>query len=230
MPIRGNLDTRLAKVEAGEVDATLLAAAGLDRLGRRSAERRADRRHAAGTGPGRDRHRVPRRRWRNLPQLPAIGRAHDFDRRPRRARLRRRAGRHLPFAGRGAGPGRKAATRPFAGRDPARGRQGGVADEARFAIGTKTPPQRWPGRCSAGRRTRSAGCSRPVRRLIILRPEPGASATAAEARAMGLEARIHPLVRSPTAAVDGARPGPVRRARHHQRQCDPPRRRRAGNG
>jgi hydroxymethylbilane synthase len=33
-PIRGNLDTRLAKLEAGEVDATLLAAAGLDRLGR----------------------------------------------------------------------------------------------------------------------------------------------------------------------------------------------------
>jgi hydroxymethylbilane synthase len=34
VPIRGNLDTRLAKVEAGEVAATLLAAAGLDRLGR----------------------------------------------------------------------------------------------------------------------------------------------------------------------------------------------------
>ena len=32
--IRGNVDTRLAKCEAGEVDATLLAAAGLDRLGR----------------------------------------------------------------------------------------------------------------------------------------------------------------------------------------------------
>ena len=34
LPIRGNLDTRLAKVAAGEFDATLLAAAGLDRLGR----------------------------------------------------------------------------------------------------------------------------------------------------------------------------------------------------
>jgi len=34
VPIRGNLETRLAKVEAGEVDATLLAAAGLCRLGR----------------------------------------------------------------------------------------------------------------------------------------------------------------------------------------------------
>jgi hydroxymethylbilane synthase len=33
-PIRGNVETRLAKVAAGEFDATLLAAAGLDRLGR----------------------------------------------------------------------------------------------------------------------------------------------------------------------------------------------------
>jgi hydroxymethylbilane synthase len=32
--IRGNVDTRLAKLQAGEVDATLLAAAGLERLGR----------------------------------------------------------------------------------------------------------------------------------------------------------------------------------------------------
>ena len=31
---RGNVDTRLAKLQAGEADATLLAAAGLDRLGR----------------------------------------------------------------------------------------------------------------------------------------------------------------------------------------------------
>lgn len=32
--IRGNVDTRLAKLAAGDVDATMLAAAGLDRLGR----------------------------------------------------------------------------------------------------------------------------------------------------------------------------------------------------
>lgn len=34
VPLRGNVDTRIAKVAAGEADATLLAAAGLDRLGR----------------------------------------------------------------------------------------------------------------------------------------------------------------------------------------------------
>jgi len=33
VPIRGNVETRLAKVQAGEVDATLLASAGLKRLG-----------------------------------------------------------------------------------------------------------------------------------------------------------------------------------------------------
>ncbi|TMJ15511.1 MAG: hydroxymethylbilane synthase [Alphaproteobacteria bacterium] len=34
VPIRGNVETRLRKIETGEADATLLAAAGLDRLGR----------------------------------------------------------------------------------------------------------------------------------------------------------------------------------------------------
>lgn len=34
VPLRGNVDTRLAKLAAGECDATLLAAAGLDRLGK----------------------------------------------------------------------------------------------------------------------------------------------------------------------------------------------------
>ena len=33
VPLRGNVQTRLAKLERGEADATLLAAAGLDRLG-----------------------------------------------------------------------------------------------------------------------------------------------------------------------------------------------------
>ncbi len=33
LPLRGNVDTRLAKLEAGEVDAAVLAKAGLNRLG-----------------------------------------------------------------------------------------------------------------------------------------------------------------------------------------------------
>ena len=35
VPFRGNVDTRLARLESGEVDATVLAAAGINRLGRR---------------------------------------------------------------------------------------------------------------------------------------------------------------------------------------------------
>jgi hydroxymethylbilane synthase len=34
VPLRGNVDTRLSKLKTGEADATMLAAAGLDRLGR----------------------------------------------------------------------------------------------------------------------------------------------------------------------------------------------------
>jgi hydroxymethylbilane synthase len=36
VPIRGNIETRLRKLELGEADATLLAAAGLDRIGHRA--------------------------------------------------------------------------------------------------------------------------------------------------------------------------------------------------
>ena len=60
--IRGNVDTRLAKLAAGEVDATLLAAAGLDPPGPREC-RRGDRsgRDASGCFAGRNRHRMPDR-------------------------------------------------------------------------------------------------------------------------------------------------------------------------
>lgn len=34
VPLRGNVDTRIGKVKSGEIDATLLAAAGLNRLGK----------------------------------------------------------------------------------------------------------------------------------------------------------------------------------------------------
>jgi len=45
VPLRGNVDTRLRKLEAGEVDAVVLAAAGLERLGLSVAARTLDAEH-----------------------------------------------------------------------------------------------------------------------------------------------------------------------------------------
>ena len=53
-PIRGNVDTRLAKLDAGEIDALVVAAAGLERLGRseRIAEAIPVSRMIPAVGPG----------------------------------------------------------------------------------------------------------------------------------------------------------------------------------
>ena len=73
VPIRGNAGTRLAKVGAGELDAVVLAAAGLARLGRLDAgepDLRA-RGHAARAGPGRAGGGMPGRRTTTWPSSSA---------------------------------------------------------------------------------------------------------------------------------------------------------------
>ena len=62
VPMRGNVETRLRKLEEGAADATLLACAGLRRLGLadRITVADLDRRDAARRGPGRHRRRDPR--------------------------------------------------------------------------------------------------------------------------------------------------------------------------
>ena len=62
--MRGNVETRLRKLDAGEVDATLLALAGLKRLGLADAATAvlADRRVPAGGRAGHHRHRGARGR------------------------------------------------------------------------------------------------------------------------------------------------------------------------
>ncbi len=61
--LRGNVDTRLRRLDEGELDAILLACAGLERLGiaHHVTEQLEPRAVAAGGRPGRDRHRMPRR-------------------------------------------------------------------------------------------------------------------------------------------------------------------------
>ena len=61
--LRGNVDTRLAKVAAGQVDAVVLAAAGLRRLGREAGDQLPSRppHRAARPGPGRPRPADARR-------------------------------------------------------------------------------------------------------------------------------------------------------------------------
>ena len=103
VPFRGNVETRLRKLDAGEVDATLLALAGLKRLGL------ADEATAVLTldefipavGQGDHRHRDARRRcrdargWSRPSITPDTG-----DGARRRARFSRRARWLLPHADR----------------------------------------------------------------------------------------------------------------------------------
>ena len=68
-PLRGNVDTRLRKLEQGEYDAIILASAGLKRLGKTELIKQIIPAEimcpAAGTGGAR--HRNPRRRFRHTP-------------------------------------------------------------------------------------------------------------------------------------------------------------------
>ena len=63
MPLRGNVNTRLRKLDEGQYDAIILAAAGLEAAGLRRADRVAARSGGkpAGGGAGRARARMPRR-------------------------------------------------------------------------------------------------------------------------------------------------------------------------
>lgn len=70
VPFRGNVGTRIAKLAAGEADATLLAAAGLNRLGE--------------TGTG---HPLPAEQWLPAPGQGAIGIECRADDTPTRALL-----------------------------------------------------------------------------------------------------------------------------------------------
>ena len=102
--LRGNVETRLGKAERGEIDATLLAYAGLKRLGLAASRHRAarHRRVPARRRAGRHRHHRARRTTRDADALAPILDAGDRRGARRRARLSRRARRLLPHADRRA--------------------------------------------------------------------------------------------------------------------------------
>ena len=90
-PLRGNVHTRLRKLDEGQYDAIILAAAGLKRLGLGTRIRVAarPRRQPAGAGPGCARDRMPRRSHRPDGGARAA-------RRSRRPRLRPRPSARFP--------------------------------------------------------------------------------------------------------------------------------------
>ena len=138
VPLRGNVDTRLRKLDAGEADAIVLAAAGLVRLGLVSADRRScSIRPSSCPRPARARWRcrceAARRSWWRRSTI-----APSHAARGRRARAGRGAGRRLHGAGGGARlarAGRAAGAVVGGARDrvPGRRRAGrpGAADGAR---------------------------------------------------------------------------------------------------
>ena len=98
VPIRGNVETRIAKVEAGEVDATLLAAAGLEAAVHRDRHVDPDRDHPARAGPGGDRHRMPHQRHAHAERADQRQQPDHLRLRDGRARVHAGAGRDLRLA------------------------------------------------------------------------------------------------------------------------------------
>ena len=104
-PLRGNVDTRLRRLDAGELDAIVLACAGLMRLGLESriAARLDPQRFAAGGWSGRHRHRMPVfGRSRSRDALRALDDAATRTAIEAERAFARRLGRQLPIADRRA--------------------------------------------------------------------------------------------------------------------------------
>ena len=107
VPIRGNVDTRLRKLEAGEVAGLLIACAGLDRIG--ASERLSQRFDPRLFVPAPCQGAIASRRDRQprRGRLRPGGPPRDPRRGGRRAGGARRPGRRLPAAARRLGPGQE---------------------------------------------------------------------------------------------------------------------------
>ena len=195
VPLRGNVQTRLAKLEAGEVDATLLAGAGLRRLGMGNVGTPPLRVSASGADAGRDRDRVPLQRHAD-PVCPD-GRRRPDDPRPDpcRARLHRRSGRKLPLAGRRL-RGDRGRQGQVAGAAALRGRPRPSCDEhcSNAGIMKRRSASRLP--CSKRRPSPSVPCS--ARDEATVRLPAGAGCTADDPDGRGARPRggVDPALRA----------------------------------
>ena len=161
--LRGNVDTRLRKLAAGEADAIVLAAAGLVAARPPARDRRDARRAGAGGRPGRAGHRGAGAGS----TLAALAAVHDARRRrvrARRAGPRRPARRELQHPG-----GRvRAGARRGDARAAGVGRAAGRIGVDRGCGARRRPPRSaawWP-----------SGCSRWARRSCFARAEQVATA------------------------------------------------------
>ena len=194
VPLRGNVETRLRKLDEGVADATLLALAGLKRLGLADAATAVldvdEFLPAVGQGAIGIETRADDARTREL--LAAINHADTVQRAGRRARLPRRARRLVPHADRRPchDLGRTAA---LSRHDREARRQRSVRDDARGRCA----------RCREARRRCRRGIEGPRRprllqrvtmRLLVTRPEPDNERTAAVLRAQGHEVVLAPLL------------------------------------
>ena len=210
VPIRGNVETRLAKVEAGEVDATLLAAAGLDRLGRDEVGRRTRQFDEMLPAPAQGAIGIECRA--DDAMTSALLSAIDHRRYPpggaRRARLFPRAGRNLPFAGRRACARVEGGEISFALRDLERGWRRAGRRDARFAVGDlETPAALARAMLARAPRSIRAPVRRRMRKLLLLRPEPGAVDQRRAGAGDGTGGHHLPLVPRRAGRMDRARPG-----------------------
>ncbi len=202
---RGNVQSRLAKLADGVVDATLLALAGLKRLGMAERARRdpVGGGYAARRGAGRHRHHLSRRRRPRPGLAGAHQRCRDGERGDLRTGLPDGAGRVLPHTDRWLGyPGCGGADRlcRAVGADRRRLRFRDAAGRGRGRRG------------GAGRRRRGRGQGRFRRlrlkgrggmRVLVTRPRADAVRTVEALMACGVETVVEPLLEIvPLSATD----------------------------
>ena len=194
VPLRGNVETRLRKLDEGVADATLLALAGLKRLGLADAATAVldvdEFLPAVGQGAIGIETRADDSRTREM--LGGDQSCRHVQRACGRARLPRRARRLVPHADRRSRD-RLGRTASVSRHDREARRQRSVRGDARGRRARCRKARRRCRRRIEGPR-RSRLLQRVAMRLLITRPEPDNERTAAVLRAQGHDVLLAPLL------------------------------------